>query len=86
MLSFKKFVVFIFWLHVSSLLAFCCLSIIIVLNGGHLRDLFCFLGFLPNPKLETSVLLLWYASFPYLLYEIYNRMLLIFHGMQPYNY
>ena len=27
-------------------------------------------GLLPNPELETSMLSLWYASFPYLLYEI----------------
>ena len=44
-LSFMIFVVFIFWLHVLSLLDFFCMLIIILLNGGRLRVLFCFLGF-----------------------------------------
>ena len=67
------------------------LSILLLVNHNSLEwwsfeGLILLSGLLPNPKLETSVLSLWYASFPYLLYEIYNRMLLIFHGMQPYNY
>ena len=52
-------------------------SLSIFLHANHyplewwsFEGLILLFGLLPNPELETSVLSLWYASFPYLLYEI----------------
>ena len=69
-LSFKIFVVFTFWLHVLSLLAFFLHANHNPLEWWSFEGLILLSGLLPNPELETSVLSLWYASFPYLLYEI----------------
>ena len=59
-------------------LATCIKSLSIFLHANHnpplewrsFEGLILLSGLLPNPELETSVLSLCYASFPYLLFEI----------------